>query len=161
MLVTKYWITSHSIVLIKYNQYLPRGLGQSIHEHKPCAAINQKVIPFCHTLNTLRPIQYCRQFADDIFKCIFLIENAWISFKISVKFVPKVRINNILAMAQIMTWRRPGSKPLSESMMVSLLTHICATSLNALIFDNSVLVGQVFSHITNRVLFNWCFEQYF
>ena len=26
-----------------------------------------------------------------------------------------------------MTWRRPGDKPLSEPMMVSLLTHICIT----------------------------------
>ena len=26
-----------------------------------------------------------------------------------------------------MAWRRPGDKPLSESMMVSLLTHICVT----------------------------------
>ena len=26
-----------------------------------------------------------------------------------------------------MAWRRPGDKPLSEAMMVSLLTHICVT----------------------------------
>ena len=26
-----------------------------------------------------------------------------------------------------MVWRRPGDKPLSEPMMVSLLTHICVT----------------------------------
>ena len=26
-----------------------------------------------------------------------------------------------------MAWRRPGAKPLSEPMMVSLLTHICVT----------------------------------
>ena len=30
-------------------------------------------------------------------------------------------------MVQIMAWRRPGDKPLSEAMMVSLLTHICVT----------------------------------
>ena len=28
---------------------------------------------------------------------------------------------------QIMAWRRPGDKPLSEPMMVSLTTHICVT----------------------------------
>ena len=33
--------------------------------------------------------------ADDIFKCIFLNENIWISIRISVKFVPKGPINNI------------------------------------------------------------------
>ena len=38
--------------------------------------------------NSLRPRQNGRHFADDIFKCIFLHENAWISIKISLKFVP-------------------------------------------------------------------------
>ena len=28
------------------------------------------------------------------------------------------QINNVLALAQIMAWRRPGDKPLSEAMMV-------------------------------------------
>ena len=77
--------------------------------------------------NTLRPRQDGCHFPDDVFKCIFLNENAWISIKISLKFVPKVRINNIPALVQIMAWRRPGGKPLSEPMMVSLLTHICVT----------------------------------
>ena len=49
----------------------------------------------------------------------------WISPTISLKFVPKVRINNTPALVQIMAWRLPGDKPLSEAMMVSLLTHIC------------------------------------
>ena len=31
------------------------------------------------------------------------------------------------ALVQIMAWRRPGDKPLSESMMVRLPTHICVT----------------------------------
>ena len=78
-------------------------------------------------LNTLRPIQNCCNFADGIFKYIFLNINVWISLKFSLKFVPKVRINNILAMVQIMAWRWPGDKPLSEPMMFSLLTHICVT----------------------------------
>ena len=68
-------------------------------------------------LNTLRPRQNGRHFADDIFKCIFLNENAWISLKISLKFVRKVRINNIPALVRIMAWRRPGDKPLSEPMV--------------------------------------------
>ena len=42
-----------------------------------------------------------------------------------MKFVPKGPINNIPAMVQIMAWRRPGDKPLSEPMVVSLLMHIC------------------------------------
>ena len=78
-------------------------------------------------VNTLRPRQNGRHFPDDIFKCIFLNENAWISTKISVKFVPKGQINKIPSLVQIMAWRRPGDKQLSEAMMVSLLTHICVT----------------------------------
>ena len=36
--------------------------------------------------------------ADDIFKCIFLNENVRISIQISLKFVPKGRIDNNLAL---------------------------------------------------------------
>ena len=77
------------------------------------------------TLNTLKPRQNYRHFADDIFKSISLNENVWMSLKIALKFVPKVRINNIPTLVQTMAWRRPGDKPLSEPMMVSLLTYIC------------------------------------
>ena len=78
-------------------------------------------------VNTLRPRQYGLHFPDDIFKCIFLNENVWISIKISLKFVPKGPINNIPPLVQIMAWRWPGDKPLFEPMMVSLMTHICVT----------------------------------
>ena len=74
-------------------------------------------------VNTLRPRQNGRHFADDTFKRIFMNENVRISINISLKFVPKGLINNIPAMVQIMGWRRPGDKPLSEPMMVNLLTH--------------------------------------
>ena len=70
------------------------------------------------TLNTLSPGQNGRHYEDDIFKRIFLNENVWISIKISWKFVPKGPINKIPALAQVMAWRRPGDKPLSEPMML-------------------------------------------
>ena len=85
----------------------------------------------CHqasmNFNTLRPRQDGRHFPDDIFKCFFLNENAWILIKISLKFVDKGSIDSIPALVQIMAWRRPGDKPLSEPIMVSLLMHICVT----------------------------------
>ena len=84
------------------------------------------ILPY-QWLNTLRPRQNGRHFADDIFKCIFLNENVWLSVKISWNFVPQGPINTIPALVQIMACRRPGDKPLSEPMMVSLLTHICVT----------------------------------
>ena len=80
---------------------------------------------FVHShLNTLRPRQNGRHFADDMFECIFLNENVCILIEISLKFVPKGSINNNPALFQIMAWRRPGDKPLSETIMVSSLTQI-------------------------------------
>ena len=81
----------------------------------------------CLRVHTLRQRQDGRHFPDNVFKCIFLNENAWISIKISLKFVPKCPINNISALVQIMAWLRPGDKPLYEPMMVRLPTHICVT----------------------------------
>ena len=78
-------------------------------------------------LNTLRPRQNGRHFPDNIFKWIFLNENIWISINISLKFVPRGLIDNIPTLVQVMAWRRPGDKPLSEPMMVRLPTHICVT----------------------------------
>ena len=86
-------------------------------------------------MNTLRPRQNGRHFADDIIKCIFLNGNVWISIKVSLKCVPKGPINKIPALVQIMAWRRPGDKPLSEPMMVRLPTQL---GLNELIIANHV-----------------------
>ena len=80
-----------------------------------------------HQFNTMRPRQNARHFADDTFNRIFVKEIVRISIKFSLKFVPKGPINNITALFQIIAWRRPGDKPLSEPVMVSLLTHICVT----------------------------------
>ena len=77
--------------------------------------------------NTLRLRQNGRQFPDDIFKCIFMNGNVWSSIKISLKFVPDGPINNIPALVKMTAWCRTGDKPLSEPMMVNLLTHICVT----------------------------------
>ena len=77
-----------------------------------------------HSINTLRPRQNGRHFGDDVLKRIFLNENVRISMEISLKFVPKGPMNNIPALVQVMAWRRPGDKPLTEARMESLLTHI-------------------------------------
>ena len=77
--------------------------------------------------NTLRPKQDGRHFADDIFTCIFFIENCCILIKFSLKYVRKGPIDNNRALVQIMAWRRSGDKPVSEAIMISLPTHICVT----------------------------------
>ena len=95
---------------------------QWCHNERDGVSNNQ---PHDCLLNSLRPRQNVRYFADDVFKCIYLNENLWIWIKISLKFVPKGQVNNIPALVQIMALHRPGGKPLSESIMVSLLTQIC------------------------------------
>ena len=67
--------------------------------------------------DTLRPRQNGRYFIDDIFKCIFLNENIWISIKISLRFVPKGSVNNIRAVVRIMAGHRLGDKPLFQPMV--------------------------------------------
>ena len=96
-----------------------------IHSQTSTVEAWEWISNFTPHFNTLRPRQNGHHFADAIFKCIFLNENVWIPLKISLKFVPNVRINNIPVLVQIMAWCRQGDKPLSEPMMVNLPTHIC------------------------------------
>ena len=104
-----------------------QGLGpEGITLAANCAEIGQSELTH-GGLNTLRTRQNGRRFADDTFKRIFLNENIRIWIKISLKFVPKGPINNNPALVQIMAWHRSGNKPLSEPMIVNLLTQICVT----------------------------------
>ena len=64
----------------------------------------------CHTINRLRPRQNSRHFPGDIFKWIFLNQNACISIQIPLKFAPRGPVKNIPALVQIMAWRRQGKE---------------------------------------------------
>ena len=80
-----------------------------------------------NTFNTLRPRQNGCHFADDTSECTLLNENVWIFIEIYLKFIPKGPVNDIPALIQIIACCRPDGKPLSELMMVRILTHICIT----------------------------------
>ena len=82
-------------------------------------------------------------FPDDNFKYIFMNENVRISLKISLNFASRVRINNIPALFLIMAWRHSGDKPLSESMMVRLPTHICITRPQ---WDNHIIALSLYTN---------------
>ena len=81
-------------------------------------------ICFNFSFNTLRPGQNGSHFTDETLKCILLNGNVRIQFKSLLMFVPNGPINNIPALVQLMAWRRPGAKSLSEPMVVRLSTHI-------------------------------------
>ena len=76
---------------------------------------------------TMRLRQNGYHFAHNTFKRIFLNENVKISFNMSLKFVPKSPVNNILALVHIMAWRQPRDNPLSKQMLVRWQTHIGVT----------------------------------
>ena len=111
--------------------------------HVRISLLYKKII--VHKINRMRPRQSCSQYIDDIPKHICWNRNVRILIKISLNFVAKCQINNIIALVQIMAWRQPGDKPMSEPMLVSLLTHICVTrpwlaKLQYLSLSNSLIV---------------------
>ena len=55
--------------------------------------------------------------------CLMKMLEMWLKFH----FAPKGPFNNIQSFVQVMAWHQPGSKPLSEQMMVRLPMHKCVT----------------------------------
>ena len=99
--VEKYLIMTHNQLLeLPFINHLPTTLEiwsttglSALRWHGKYDSI---VLRHSHTslINTLRPRQNWRHFADDTFKRIFLNDNVRISIKISLKFVLKGPINN-------------------------------------------------------------------
>ena len=79
-------------------------------------------------------------------------------------FFLRVQINNIPALVQIMAWRRRGNKPLSEPVMVSLLTHICVTRPQwvkicwLILFTNMHQYGALYERSVVKQSCCWQFE---
>ena len=107
-------VNSHSwsicITFEQYSGHPENGKPKSKH-------FQNVYVIFQRKLNTLRPRQNGHHFAEDTFNRIFVNENVTILIEFSLKFAPKGPINNIPALVQIMAWRRPGDKPLSEPML--------------------------------------------
>ena len=68
----------------------------------------------------------CYSYVYTHFMLVFIQQLTHWGIRISLKFIPKGLISNILALVQIMVCRRPGDKPLPEPTII-LLTHICVT----------------------------------
>ena len=62
------------------------------------------VYDVCHQLPHLPLDKMAAILAEDVFKCIFLNENGRIPLQISLKIVPMSKIDNTLALVQVMTW---------------------------------------------------------
>ena len=83
--------------------------------------------------------QWDRNNMADIYQTTFVNAFSWIKlYKILLIFVLTFPINNIPAWVQIMAWRLPGDKPISEPLMVSSPTHM-SLCLNELIIRLNIL----------------------
>ena len=101
----------------------------------------QKTTSTAEPFNSLRPRWNWPYLADGMFKYIFWNENIFILIKIKPKLIPNGPINNILTIFQIMARHSPGDMPLSESMMIILLMHICVTQPHWVKPDDQVLIS--------------------
>ena len=133
------WVTRPSLV-----QMMPCSLLYAKPLSEPILAYCQLSvvvisISFQHQYN-----QYLIHWGQDKMTSIFQVtfSNGFSSMKIyevSLKFVPEGPNNNIPALVQIMASHWPGYKPLSEPMMIILLTHIYTPlCLNELIIRTTI-----------------------
>ena len=72
---------------------------------------------------------------DEIFKCIFCNEKIQSWIKVLWSFCPRDPINYNPALVQIMAWRRPGDKPLSQTIVINILIY-ASSGLNELMMDH-------------------------
>ena len=91
-----------------FNRYSNIFIPENAFENVVCEMASILSWPQC--VNTLTARQNGHQFPDNNFKFIVLNKNIQILIKISLKGP----INNIPTLVQIMAWRQPCDKPLSE-----------------------------------------------
>ena len=79
--------------------------------------------------------------------------NIWMSNKISLKYVPWSLIDNMSALVQIMAWRHPGDKPLSEPVHRRIYAALGGDELTAIgisqeriLVTNQVLMDEITWH---------------
>ena len=105
-------------------------------ERQPSIVLDVPTYIFCHLL-ALHPQPYVLTvtlthwvrkkwppFSRRHLKCIFLNENVWVSIKILLKVAPTGPFIHIPALVQILAWRRPGDKALTDPMLVCALTYV-------------------------------------
>ena len=117
-------ITTSSIITAKSRGRWYGGRGRSRSQPRSISRSRISFVPSCTAIiaavapgeenhgksNKLKLLTHWgtnkngHHFPDDIFKCLFLNENVWISIKISLNFVPKGSINNIPALDEIIAW---------------------------------------------------------
>ena len=112
---THYWCSSATFVIFSFST--------TSHSSCSCKCVSVKEMQLTHR---------GRGKSATIWQTTFSNAFSWMKmyeFRLRFPwiFFPKIQINNIPALIQIMAWRWPRDKPLFEQMMISLLTHVCVT----------------------------------
>ena len=93
-------------------------------------------------------------------------ENVWNSITISLKCVPECPINNIPTLVQIMAWRRPGDKALTDQLGLAYWRIYTSLGLSELIKHFKYFLFAYFSSVltdnANRMIlyYVWPSRQY-
>ena len=88
------------------------------------------------TFNTMRPRQNGCHFPDDSFKWIFSYKKNDLRYNFYWSLFPRIQLTIFHHCFRYLAWHRTCAKPMSEPMMVSLLTHICAIRSQWVKHDN-------------------------
>ena len=119
MYLWRFFSVEVSMVDVLHRHHVASLHLASIHRLTLCEKLRRSSSK-TKTLRTSR--KFCSKYTlSDIFKCISLKENFWLSNKISLKYVLYGLIGNKPVFVQIMAWHWAWDRPLSEPVM-SLLT---------------------------------------
>ena len=116
---------------IKTQHYMPwwihRWLGCCVVTHSCSSSVLQKSLILNEDIYEVTVKHWGRAKMADIFQTTFLKALYWMKmYKFRLRFHGSLFLG-VPALVHIITWRRVGDKPLSEPMMICLLTHICFT----------------------------------
>ena len=92
--------------------------------HNLCMRDKKTIVFYLHAFLCIQAETKWPSFSRRHFQMHYYNGNVSTSMKISLNFARKDQINNTSVLVQIITWHRPGERPLSERMMVSELKHI-------------------------------------
>ena len=135
----------HSFWQVMYTEGVWSHWGELIESR--CRILHSK-----NSINSSPPGQNGRNFTDDMFKRIFVNENIWMLNKFSLKCALWGWIHNMSALVQIMVWRRPGDKPLSEPMLTQLTAALGGDELSNCLYALSNTLFTINTFVNTWVL---------
>ena len=129
--------------------------------HEPTEQCHRDTVYFCMKRPNKRlsqaivPLTYWGRekwppFCSKLFQIFFLIENIWISIKISLKFVPKSPNHNIPALVQIMAWCRQVTSHYLKQRWINYSLISASLGLNELMWCEIMIRSwlNIKNHIT-------------